>query len=42
MSTEIFKIIKSLTTKRSHGYDEISVEVLKISSPFIIFPLTYY
>ncbi|PNF20902.1 hypothetical protein B7P43_G11183 [Cryptotermes secundus] len=40
-STEIFKIIKSLTTKRSHGYDEISVEVLKISSPFIISPLTY-
>jgi hypothetical protein len=34
-------IIKSLKTKRSNGYDEISVEVLKISSPFIISPLTY-
>jgi Notch-like protein len=36
----MYKIIKSLVTKRSHGYDEISVEVLKISSPFIISPLT--
>jgi hypothetical protein len=41
MSTEIVKIIKTLKIKRSHGYDEISVEVLKISSLFIISPLTY-
>jgi hypothetical protein len=40
-STEIVKIIKSLETKRSYFYDEISVEVLKISSPFVISPLTY-
>lgn len=40
-STEISKIIKSLITKGSHGHDEISVKVLKISSPFIISPLTY-
>jgi hypothetical protein len=40
-STEIVKIIKSLKTKRSYGYDEIFVEVLKISSPFIISSLTY-
>jgi hypothetical protein len=39
-STEIYKIIKTLATKRIHGYDEISVEVLKISTPFIISPLT--
>jgi hypothetical protein len=40
-STEKFQIIKSLISKVSHRYDEISVKVLKISSPFIIFPLTY-
>jgi hypothetical protein len=32
------EIIKTLTTKGSHGYDEISVKILKISSPFIISP----
>jgi hypothetical protein len=41
MSTEIVKIIKSLKTKRSYGYDKISVEVLKISCPIIISPLIY-
>ena len=40
-STEITKIIKSLKNKDSHGYDEISVKILKASSPFIILPLTY-
>ena len=40
-SSEITKIIKSLITKGSHGYDEISVKILKLSSPFIISPLTY-
>jgi hypothetical protein len=35
------KIIKSLETKRSYGYDKMSVEVLKLSSAFIISPLTY-
>jgi hypothetical protein len=38
---EIDKIIKSLKVKDSHAYDEISVEILKWSSPYIVFPLTY-
>jgi len=38
---EIDTIIKSLKTKNSYGYDEISTKILKISAPFIIFPLTY-
>jgi hypothetical protein len=39
---EIGKIIKSLKTKNSHGYDEISVKIfLKWSAPFIVSPLTY-
>jgi hypothetical protein len=40
-STEIVRIITSLKTKRSYGYDKISVEVLTISCPVIISPLTY-
>jgi hypothetical protein len=40
--TEIVKIIKSLKPKTSYSYDEILVEVLKFSSPFIISPLTYF
>jgi len=35
------KIIESLTAKDSHGYDEISVTVLKLSSPCICSPLNY-
>ena len=36
MSTnEIEKIIKSVKTKYSHGCDEISVKVLKLSAHFI-------
>jgi Notch-like protein len=38
---EVENIIKSLKPKNSHGYDEISVKLLKISSPFICSPLTY-
>jgi hypothetical protein len=38
---EIEKIIKSLKTKNVHGYDEISVKILKWSAPFISSPLTY-
>jgi hypothetical protein len=41
MTSEISEIIKTLITKGSHGYDEISVKILKISSPFIISPLNY-
>jgi hypothetical protein len=36
----IENIVKSLKPKNSHGYDEILVEILKISSPFISSPLT--
>jgi hypothetical protein len=35
------KIIKSLKTKSSYGYDEISTNILIISIPYIISPLTY-
>jgi exonuclease III len=38
---EISRIIKSLKTKNSSGYDEISNRIIKISLPFIISPLTY-
>jgi hypothetical protein len=38
---EIKKIIKSLRTKNTCGYDEISNRIIKLSSPFIISPLTY-
>jgi len=34
-------IIKSLNMKNSHGYDEISTKLLKLSSPFILSPLTH-
>ena len=37
---EIEKIIKSLKSSNSYGYDEISVTILKESSPFISSPLT--
>jgi len=40
-SKEIREIIKSLKWKNSHGYDEISMKILKISLPFIVSPLTY-
>lgn len=38
---EIAKIIKSLKTKDSSGYDENSSRIIKLSAPFIISPLTY-
>ena len=38
---EITSIIKSLQTKNSHGYDEISTKLLKISATYIYSPLTY-
>jgi hypothetical protein len=37
---EIEKIIKSLKSPNSYGYDEISFKILKESSPFISSPLT--
>ena len=33
--------IKSLKSKNSHGYDELSVKILKLSSQFITSPLNY-
>jgi hypothetical protein len=38
---DIRNIIQSLNTKNSHGYDEISTKLLKLSSPFILSPLTH-
>jgi hypothetical protein len=38
---EITSIIKSLKSKNSHGYDEISTKLLKISATYIWAPLTY-
>ena len=40
-TNEIEKIIKELKSKQSYGYDEITTEILKMSSPFIFSPLTY-
>jgi hypothetical protein len=37
---EIDKIIKSLKTKNTAGYDEISNRILKLRAPLIISPLT--
>ena len=38
---EIRNIIKSLKSKNTYGYDEISNRIIKLSSPYIISPLTY-
>jgi hypothetical protein len=38
---EIEKMIKSLKSGNSHGYDGIPVKILKISTPFITSPLTH-
>jgi len=38
---EIGKIIKSLKFKNTSGYNGISNRIIKLSSPFIISPLTY-
>jgi len=38
---ELEKIIKSLNSKNSHGYEGISNKIIKASLPFIISPLTY-
>jgi hypothetical protein len=37
---EIEKVIKSLKPSNSYGYDQISVTIIKESSPFICAPLT--
>jgi len=38
---EINKITKYLKTKSSHGYDKTPTKMIKLSTPFIISPLTY-
>jgi len=37
---EIEKIIKSLKSKNSHGYDGIPMKILKVSTLLITSPLT--
>jgi hypothetical protein len=38
---ETERIIKSLKTKNSYGYDEIFKKILKINCPFISSPINY-
>jgi hypothetical protein len=38
---EIEQITKSLKTKNSYGYDEISTKILKLSGHFISSPINY-
>jgi hypothetical protein len=38
---ETENIIKSLKAKESYGYDGITTKILKISAPFISYPLSY-
>jgi hypothetical protein len=40
-TAETAKINESLKAKDSHGYDEISVKIFKLISPFISSPLSY-
>jgi hypothetical protein len=37
---EIDKVIHSLKWRDSHGYDEVSTRIIKISAPYILSPLT--
>jgi hypothetical protein len=37
-SFEIEKLINSIKSKNSHGYDQISSRILKVSSPYILSP----
>jgi hypothetical protein len=38
---EITSTIKALKTKNSHGFDEISIKLFKLSATYICSPLTY-
>jgi hypothetical protein len=40
LTKEITSIIKALKTKNSHGFDKISVKLLKICATYICSPLT--
>ena len=39
-SEKLLKIIQSLDANKAHGYDGISIRMLKLSSPSIIKPLS--
>ena len=39
---EIEKIIHSIKSKDSSGYDEISTRILKVSASYVLSPLTFY
>ena len=41
LTKEIENIIRSLKANESHGYDGITTKILKISAPFISYPLSY-
>jgi len=41
LTKDVENVIKSLKPKNAYGYDGISTKLLKISSAFIISPLTY-
>jgi len=41
LTKEISTIIKSIKSKNSRGYDKISTKILKISSNYIVSPVTY-
>jgi hypothetical protein len=40
-TAEVNRIIKSLKSKNSSGYENIPVKILKMSASFILSPLTY-
>jgi hypothetical protein len=40
-TTEIERIIKSIEVKNLHGYDGITIKMLKVSAPYISYPLNY-
>jgi hypothetical protein len=40
-TSEVGKIIKSLKSRSSSVYDEVSTRILKVSAPYIVSPLAY-
>ena len=38
---EVAKVVKKLKNKTSHGFDNISAEILKLGGDALILPLTY-
>ena len=39
--TEVYDNLNALDTKKSHGYDKLSVRLIKDAIPYIVAPLTY-